>query len=119
MTSNNLTSSQTYPLDTYKTRMQNQLLRPSVAKPQIENLSQMAKDGSTPFAKAAATAAKSARASSWKGIEMMVLRSALGNAIQMLLFETFKNQIMALEFSNGSRDLPGEKRERGRDRKVL
>ena len=99
--------------------MQNQLLRPSVAKSQIENLTAMAKEGSTPFEKAAASAAKSAKASTWKGIEMMVLRSAFGNAIQMLLFETFKNRIMTLEFSNGSRDLPGEKRERGRDRKVL
>ena len=119
----------TYPLDTFKTRIHGQLLHTTRADIQMNTLSRIASStgssglsgtgDSSGLAKAAATAAKTARASSWKGIEMMLLRSSLQNAIQMLIFETLKRKIMALEFSNGTRDLPKMRREPGRDRRVL
>ena len=119
----------TYPLDTFKTRVHGQLLHTTRGDPQLATLKRMASagaptttsvvGGSSGLAKAAAEATKTASASSWKGIEMMLLRSSVQNAIQMLIFETLKRKIMALEFSTGTRDLPKMRREPGRDRKVF
>ena len=70
-------------------------------------------------AKAAADATKaSARTlSKWKGLEMVILRSALQNMIQMSIFEYLKVQIDDLAFSSGSKTLPEIERELGRDKK--
>jgi hypothetical protein len=61
------------------------------------------------------TAAKSM--SKWKGLEMVILRSALQNMIQMSLFEYMKVKIDTLKFDNGSTTLPEIERELGRDQK--
>lgn len=70
-------------------------------------------------AKAATEAAKSSarNLSKWKGLEMVILRSALQNMIQMTLFEYLKVKIDNLSFSNGSKTLPEIERELGRDKK--
>lgn len=61
------------------------------------------------------TAARSI--SKWKGLEMVILRSALQNMIQMSLFEYLKVKIDDLSFSNGTKTLPEIERELGRDKK--
>lgn len=66
-----------------KTRAQNAL---------VGNVSRMAQESA-------------ARASKFKGVEMMILRSSLQNMIQMSLFEEIKNWINAKPFSDGSRKL--------------
>jgi hypothetical protein len=97
----------TYPLDTMKTREQNNLV------------------GSTPTTKAALTTAMGSAAkasvagSKWKGIDMIILRSILQNMIQMSFFEQAKVWIDKLEFSDGSRTLPEVERHFGRDSKVV
>jgi hypothetical protein len=73
--------------------------------------------------KAMADAAKEAGKSTarslskWKGLEMVILRSAIQNMIQMSLFEYLKVKIDALSFSNGSKTLPEIERELGRDQR--
>lgn len=71
------------------------------------------------MSKAATEAGKSAARSlsKWKGLEMVILRSALQNMIQMSLFEYLKIKIDALSFSNGSKTLPEIERELGRDQR--
>ena len=97
----------TYPLDTMKTRAQNNLV------------------GSTSAAKATLTTAlegaakASVAGSKWKGVEMIILRSTLQNMIQMSFFEQAKVWIDKLEFSDGSRTLPEVERHFGRDSKVV
>jgi hypothetical protein len=96
----------TYPLDTMKTRAQNNL---------VGNTGSL----STALQSAAKSAATSAAAGSkWKGVEMIILRSTLQNMIQMSFFEQAKVWIDALEFSDGSRTLPEVERHFGRDSKV-
>lgn len=55
--------------------------------------------------------------SKWKGLEMVIARSALQNMIQMSLFEWLKTKIDEQTFSNGSQTLPEIERELGRDKK--
>ncbi|ETN46003.1 uncharacterized protein HMPREF1541_00186 [Cyphellophora europaea CBS 101466] len=89
----------TYPLDTMKTQAQNRLV------------------GLGAKAAADATKASARTLSKWKGLEMVILRSALQNMIQMSIFEYLKVQIDDLAFSSGSKTLPEIERELGRDKK--
>ncbi|KIW72932.1 hypothetical protein PV04_01091 [Phialophora macrospora] len=100
----------TYPLDTMKTRAQNNLVGNSSApKATLSSALETA-------AKTAASAAASG--SKWKGVEMIIIRSTLQNMIQMSFFEQAKVWIDKLEFSDGSRTLPEVERHFGRDSKV-
>ena len=97
----------TYPLDTMKTRVQNQLVgrfarRDISATVQEEMLKGLKKAG---------------KGSKWKGVEMIILRSSIQNMIQMSIFESIKTHIIGVEFSDGSTDLPKTRREKGRDEK--
>lgn len=85
-----------------KTRAQNQLL--GVPQPK-EALN------------AAATAIS--KSSKWKGIEMVIIRTAIQNMIQMTAFEQVKVWIDNAKFKDGSTNLPSIQREKGRDRKIL
>ena len=53
---------------------------------------------------AAEGAKGAARASKWKGVEMMILRSSVQNMIQMSIFEWSKGIVNDLEFSDGSKE---------------
>lgn len=86
-----------------KTRAQNNLVgTEQVTKPSLQS--------------ALTSATKAAvRASKWKGVEMIILRSSIQNMIQMSFFEQAKVVIDNLEFSDGSRTLPEVERQFGRD----
>ncbi|KAJ9609087.1 hypothetical protein H2200_006858 [Cladophialophora chaetospira] len=103
----------TYPLDTMKTRAQNNLVGTAAAAPTAKTTMTTALETA---AKTAATSAASA--SKWKGVEMIILRSVLQNMIQMSMFEQAKVWIDNLEFSDGSRTLPEVERHFGRDSKI-
>lgn len=108
-------SIQTYPIDTMKTRAQNQLLTGQAPVP-TPALSDHLTDEA---AKAAKKAAKQAsRQGRWRGIEMVIVRTAIQNMIQMTAFEQVKVLIDNAKFKNGSKTLPHINREKGRDRKV-
>lgn len=101
MKSTNWRPLQTYPLDTSKTRAQNRLL-------------------GSPVKEAASSAAKAAsKAGRWRGVEALILRTAIGGAIQMTGFEYAKVLIDGSKFSDGSTTLEGIKREKGRDEKIV
>jgi hypothetical protein len=100
----------TYPLDTMKTRVQNNLV--SRSSPSSGSTSAAVASAVQTATKAAATGSK------WKGVEMIILRSTLQNMIQMSFFEQAKVWIDDMEFSNGSRTLPEVEREFGRDSKI-
>ncbi|KAL2426038.1 hypothetical protein ABEF95_009143 [Exophiala dermatitidis] len=103
----------TYPLDTMKTRAQNNL----VGADRAASAASSAK--SAALSSALNTAAKAAaRSSKWKGVEMIILRSSIQNMIQMSFFEQAKVVIDNLTFSDGSRTLPEVERHFGRDRKL-
>ena len=74
--------------------------------------------GARDYASAAVSAVGQPKASKWKGLEMMIARSAVQNMIQMSLFEQFKIYIDELTFSDGSRTLPEVERELGRDQRI-
>jgi len=72
-----------------------------------------------PIKQSAETLSKlAARSSSYKGIEIIIVRSILQNIIQMSLFEQVKMAIDDLKFKDGSKDLPRVRREMGRDRRI-
>ncbi|KIX07518.1 uncharacterized protein Z518_02171 [Rhinocladiella mackenziei CBS 650.93] len=105
----------TYPLDTMKTRAQNNL----VGSDYTTTASTVASKPSAALSSALDTAAKAAALSSkWKGVEMIILRSSIQNMIQMSFFEQAKVVIDNLTFSDGSRTLPEVERHFGRDSKV-
>jgi hypothetical protein len=97
----------TYPLDTMKTRVQNQLVGRFASK----DLSASVREEMLKGIKNAG------RGSKWKGIEMIIARSSIQNMIQMSIFEGIKTRIIGVEFSDGTTDLPKTKREKGRDEK--
>lgn len=102
----------TYPLDTMKTRTQNNL----VGACSVPSTTSKA---SASLSSALDTAAKSvARVSKWKGLEMIILRSSIQNMIQMSFFEQAKVVIDNMSFSDGSLTLPQVERHFGRDSKV-
>ena len=78
-----LTRTKTYPLDTMKTRVQSRLLGDS---------SQAAK----------ICVNSAAQSSTFKGIEMMLVRSSIQNCVQMLIFEYVKVMINNKKFSDGT-----------------
>ena len=101
----------TYPLDTMKTRQQNNLVsNANTPKAAVTAALESAVKGA---------ASSTAKASAWKGVEMIILRSVLQNMIQMSFFEQAKVWIDTLEFSDGSRTLPEVERHFGRDSKVV
>lgn len=95
----------TYPLDTMKTQAQNRLVGLGAKK-------SLAGAAASELGKASTRSL-----SKWKGLEMVILRSALQNMIQMSIFEYLKEKIDALAFSNGTKTLPEIERELGRDKK--
>ncbi|RVX71892.1 hypothetical protein B0A52_04291 [Exophiala mesophila] len=108
----------TYPLDTMKTRAQNNLVgststpkKPTNPLPQLSTPT----DSGTLVTNAAKTAVRSSK---WKGVEMIILRSSIQNMIQMSFFEQAKVVIDNLSFSDGSKTLPEVEREFGRDSKI-
>ncbi|KIW15451.1 hypothetical protein PV08_05497 [Exophiala spinifera] len=103
----------TYPLDTMKTRVQNNLV--GAARPVASSPS-----SPSPSIKSALDAATTSvsRVSKWKGIEMIILRSVIQNMIQMTFFEQGKVVIDNLTFSDGSRTLPEVERHFGRDSRI-
>jgi len=103
----------TYPLDTMKTRAQNNLV--GMSSPSSSSKASL----STALESAAKSAVSSAHSGSkWKGVEMIIIRSVLQNMIQMSFFEQAKVWIDKLEFSDGSRTLPEVERHFGRDSKI-
>lgn len=103
---------QTYPLDTMKTRAQNNLVGSG-------RVASTTSKPSASLSTALDTAAKAvARSSKWKGVEMIILRSSIQNMIQMSFFEQAKVVIDDLTFSDGSRTLPEVERHFGRDSRV-
>lgn len=102
---------QTYPMDTMKTRAQNTLLSTNSKKaPSIPEIVSEATKA------AAKTASKQGR---WRGIEMVIVRSAVQNMIQMTAFEQVKVLIDNAKFADGSTGLPDVERTKGRDRKII
>lgn len=97
----------TYPLDTMKTRVQNQL----VGRFASRNVSASVKEEMMKGLK------RAGKGSKWKGVEMIIARSSIQNMIQMSIFEGIKTHIIGVEFSDGSTDLPKTRREKGRDEK--
>lgn len=92
-----------------KTRAQNQLLQPrSVLDAAKTQMTAAAKD-------AAKKASKQGR---WRGLEMVILRSAIQNMIQMTAFEQVKVMIDGSKFKDGSTNLPDWERTKGRDRRI-
>lgn len=101
----------TYPIDTMKTRTQNQLLRP------VETPSATVANAVSSAARAAAKqASKQGR---WRGIEMVIVRTAIQNMIQMTAFEQVKVWIDNAKFKDGSTTLPDFERRKGRDRRIV
>lgn len=98
---------QTYPLDTSKTRAQNNLLT-DPAKASLRSASNQA------LKQAGKVAVQSSR---WHGVEMIIIRSFIQNMIQMTGFERIKIWIDKLEFADGNKNLPGIERDRGKDTK--
>ena len=98
----------TYPLDTMKTRQQNNLVGSSAPNETLASA----------LGSAAKSAAATTSSSKWKGIEMIIVRSTIQNMIQMSFFEQAKVWIDKLEFSDGSRTLPEVERHFGRDSRV-
>lgn len=97
----------TYPMDTMKTRAQNNLLTTSRVPSMKNVMDEAAKQ-------AAKTASKQGR---WRGIEMVIIRSAVQNMIQMTAFEQVKVWIDNAKFGDGSTGLPDIERTKGRDRR--
>jgi hypothetical protein len=97
----------TYPLDTMKTRVQNQL----VGRFATRDLSASVKEEMLRGLKNAGKGSK------WKGVEMIIARSSIQNMIQMSIFEGIKTHVIGVEFSDGTTDLPKTRREKGRDEK--
>lgn len=92
-----------------KTRAQNQLLQP-------RSTIDAAKGAMTAAAKTAAKqASKQGR---WRGLEMVIIRSAIQNMIQMTAFEQVKVMIDNAKFKDGSTNLPDVERTKGRDRRI-
>ena len=108
-----------------KTRAQNSLIgnqhTTTSQQDTVHRLANAAITSQSPTAleKAAAVATASSRASKWKGVEMIIIRSSIQNMLQMLIFESVKNRIMDRKFSDGGTDLPKTRRERGRDQKIM
>jgi Mitochondrial carrier protein len=98
--------SQTYPLDSMKTQAQNRLVGVG------------AKRAASAMMTEAGKAAMNTNLSKWKGIEMVLLRSAVQSMIQMTMFEEIKRWIDGLKFSDGTMKLPHIERELGRDQKI-
>ena len=96
----------TYPIDTMKTRAQNSLLSAPTVKEAVTEATKQA----------ARTASKQGR---WRGIEMVIIRSAVQNMIQMTAFEQVKVMIDNAKFSDGSKSLPDVERTKGRDRRII
>lgn len=92
-----------------KTRAQNNLLSTTRASSLSEVVTEATK-------KAAKTASKQGR---WRGIEMVIIRSAVQNMIQMTAFEQVKVLIDNAKFTDGSKGLPDVERTKGRDRKII
>jgi len=93
----------TYPIDTMKTRQQNQLLSPLTA--------------STATAAVKGAAYKASKQGRWRGIEMVIVRTAIQNMIQMSAFEQVKVWIDNAKFKDGTNNLPDFERTKGRDRR--
>ncbi|RMZ75237.1 hypothetical protein DV737_g5392, partial [Chaetothyriales sp. CBS 132003] len=92
----------TYPLDSMKTQAQNRLVGA----------------GAKQAAAIVVGEASKAKFSRYKGIEMVLLRSALQGMIQQSIFEEAKRWIDELKFSDGSATLPNVDRQLGRDKIV-
>lgn len=92
-----------------KTRAQNQLLTP-------RSVTDAAKGAMTAAAKDAAK--KASKQGRWRGLEMVIIRSAIQNMIQMTAFEQVKVMIDNAKFKDGSTNLPDVERTKGRDRKI-
>lgn len=92
-----------------KTRAQNQLLTTPKAPSVTEVVTAATKQ-------AAKTASKQGR---WRGIEMVIVRSAVQNMIQMTAFEQVKVWIDEAKFTDGSKGLPDVERTKGRDRRII
>lgn len=99
----------TYPIDTMKTRQQNQLLSPMQAPSQSAS-----KEATAALKGAAYKASKQGR---WRGIEMVIVRTAIQNMIQMSAFEQVKVWIDNAKFKDGTSTLPDFERTKGRDRR--
>jgi len=99
----------TYPIDTMKTRQQNQLLSPMPAPSQSAS-----KEATAALKGAAYKASKQGR---WRGIEMVIVRTAIQNMIQMSAFEQVKVWIDNAKFKDGTSTLPDFERTKGRDRR--
>lgn len=97
----------TYPLDTMKTRVQNQLVGRFASRDVSATVKEEMMKGLQ----------KAGKGSKWKGVEMIIARSSIQNMIQMSIFEGIKTHIIGVEFSDGSTDLPKTRREKGRDEK--
>ncbi|KEF58159.1 uncharacterized protein A1O9_06084 [Exophiala aquamarina CBS 119918] len=110
----------TYPLDTMKTRAQNNLVNigSSAAAAAAAATTTSSSSSSSPSA-AVALSKAAMRSSKWKGVEMIILRSSIQNMIQMSFFEQAKVVIDNMSFSDGSKTLPEVERHFGRDSKVL
>lgn len=101
----------TYPIDTMKTRQQNQLLSPMQAP------SYSPANAATAAAKEAAY--KASKQGRWRGIEMVIVRTAIQNMIQMSAFEQVKVWIDNAKFSDGTTAMPDVERTKGRDRRKV
>ncbi|EXJ79588.1 hypothetical protein A1O3_07867 [Capronia epimyces CBS 606.96] len=105
----------TYPLDTMKTRAQNNLVGADHAPRPSSSTTKPTAALSAAFNAAAKAASRSSK---WKGVEMIILRSSIQNMIQMSIFEQAKMFVDNLSFSDGSSTLPEVERHFGRDRKL-
>lgn len=101
----------TYPIDTMKTRQQNQLLSP------MQVPSRSAVNAATAAAKEAAY--KASKQGRWRGIEMVIVRTAIQNMIQMSAFEQVKVWIDNAKFKDGTTALPDVERKKGRDKRKV
>lgn len=99
-----------------KTRAQNQLLLTHAPKPAPVLSETLTKQAKKAAKKAASQASKQGR---WRGIEMVIVRTAIQNMIQMTAFEQVKVLIDNAKFKNGSKTLPHINREKGRDRRRI
>lgn len=93
-----------------KTRVQNQLLRSTTT-------TATAKAVLTAAAKEAAK--KASKQGRWRGLEMVIIRSAIQNMIQMTAFEQVKVLIDETKFKDGSTNLPDFERTKGRDKRIV
>jgi hypothetical protein len=97
----------TYPLDTMKTRVQNQLVGRFASRDISASVKQEMLNGLK----------NAGKGSKWKGVEMIIARSSIQNMIQMSIFEGIKTHVIGVEFADGSTDLPKTRRQKGRDEK--